>query len=95
MIQQRLFNESVWFVVRTGTGSIVYDNPNPVRFSDEVEWASRVPVQNAGWQAVRYKNHWYQVFGGYHTPMFICLNSPIRPATCEREDDEHAMQCLR
>lgn len=77
--QQRLFNESVRFVVRTGGGSIDY--ANPVRFTDEVRWADRVPVQHAGWQAVRYRNRWYQLFGGFRTPMFICLNSPIRSAT--------------
>jgi hypothetical protein len=81
MIQQRLFNDSVRFVVRSGNGSITYDNPNPVRFTDEVCWANRVPVQNAGWQAVRYQNRWYQLFGGVHTPYFVCLNSPIRSAT--------------
>jgi len=79
MQQQRLFNESVRFVVRTGCGSIEYGDQ--VCFSDEVQWADRVPVDHVGWQAVRFNNHWYQLFGGFRTPRFICLNSPIRSAT--------------
>lgn len=81
-IQQRLFNESMRVVVRTGFGSIKYgDFGDVISFTDEVNVANRVPAQNAGWQAIRYRNQWFQVFGGYHTPAFICLNSPIRSAT--------------
>ena len=76
-MQLSMFNESVRFVVRSGGGHIEYD---PVRFSDEIRTVSRVPVQNAGWQSVRFQNRWYQLFGGVRTPMFICLDSPIRTA---------------
>jgi len=80
--QMRLFSESVRFVVRTGDGHIAYTSANDqVHFSDEVRWVDRVPLQNAGWQAVRFDNQWYQLFGGCRTPFFICLNSPIRSAT--------------
>jgi lipocalin len=91
MIQQRLFNESVQFVVRTGHGHIQYGES--VRFSDTILTATRVPETHAGWRAVRYQNHWYELCGGIRTPLFICLNSPIRSAT-HRWRDAQYIRCL-
>jgi len=85
-MQQRLFTEPVQIVVRTGTGSIIYDNDLRTRralegwlpdFSDEIDRIDRIPREHAGWKSVRYKKRRYQLFGGIRTAFFICLNSPI------------------
>ena len=90
-MQQRLFPELLQIAVRTGIGSIIYDEdtrnrrrlglngvgPWPAEFTDEVEQVDRIPREHAGWQSVRYKGRRYQLFGGIRTAFFICLNSPI------------------
>ena len=38
----------------------------------------RVPRERCGWRAVRYKNQWYQLFGGFRVDYFIDINFPIR-----------------
>lgn len=72
---------NIEIVVRSGTGSLFpfrdssdyYD----VVFNDELDKVIRSPRQHSGWQSVRYGRKRYQLFGGIHTPYFICLNSPI------------------
>jgi hypothetical protein len=76
--QRTFFRDSVQFVVRTGEGTIQYDMLGTASFSDEVCVVDRVPIDHVGWASVRYKNRWYQLFGGIRTPYFVCLNSPIR-----------------
>jgi len=60
--------------VRSGEG-----NPNIVGdFNDVIEVVERVPRQHKRWQSVKYKGRRYQLFGGIHTNLFICLNNPIK-----------------
>lgn len=68
--------------VRQGDGNPTKDCNG---FTDTTTTANREPRQHKNWQSVTYKGKRYQLFGGVHVPLFICLNHPLKPRSTFQE----------
>ena len=62
-----------------------FDKPIPIRVKtydgqplSKCEIIERIPQEMSGWQKVRYKNKFYQLFGGIRTDYFICTYTYLK-----------------